>query len=84
MRSTTMLAIIRPFHVRVVTRVHRLVKLLDGNYWYHQSPPNRWVSRANDTNVTINLDLGVSHPIDQLVLYLLDDADGDVKLPASI
>jgi hypothetical protein len=51
-----------------------LSKLIDGNYWYHVSPPNRWTfegSRA--TKDWIVLDLGEKRRLHTAKLYLLDD-----------
>ncbi|HET9604791.1 MAG TPA: discoidin domain-containing protein [Gemmatimonadales bacterium] len=49
--------------------------LIDGNIWYHQSPPNRWTD-AGSENVadTVTLDFGVVRPVERVALYFLDDA----------
>lgn len=59
--------------------------LTDGNYWYHQHPPNR-VTMATSTNAVdwIEIDLGTPRRIHTLKAYFLDD-DGRtaVQAPAS-
>jgi hypothetical protein len=59
-------------------------RLIDGNYWYHVSPPNRWTtlgsSHAQDT---VTIDLGSARDIRRVSLYLLDDGDTTrVRAPA--
>ncbi len=54
----------------------------EGNYWYHKSPANRWVSESGNDKEWIAVDFGVDRPINQLKLYFLDDGDGIVP-PAS-
>jgi hypothetical protein len=46
----------------------------DGNYWYHQDPPNRWTTLGS-TNASdwLEVDFGVGRRIDQVMLYFLDD-----------
>ena len=52
------------------------MKLIDGNYWYHIDPPNRWTSAlGKDAANSIELNLGVKRPLDTIKLYLLDDRD---------
>ena len=55
---------------------------IDGNYWYHTSPPNRWTAlgsgHAEDTLV---LDFGVGRPVETVKLHFLDDSAG-VRAPA--
>ena len=54
---------------------------IDGNHWYHASPPNRWTAlgsgHAEDTLV---LDFGVDRPVEMVKLYFLDDSAG-VRAP---
>lgn len=58
-------------------------KLIDGNYWYHVHPPNRWTAAgSNNERDWITIDLGVSRRIHTLKLYFLDD-DADIVPPAS-
>lgn len=49
----------------------------DGNYWYHERPPNRWTS-AGSTNDTdwYAVDFGAKRPVEKVSLYLLDDGQG--------
>lgn len=64
-----------------------LGKVIDGNYWYHVHPPNRW-SCAGSPNASdwAAIDFGVERRIDTVKLYVLDDegADTTVTAPASI
>ena len=56
---------------------------VDGNYWYHTSPPNRWtaVGSGNATD-WIAVDFGVSRPIAAVKAYFYDDG-AEVLPPAS-
>lgn len=55
---------------------------IDGNYWYHASPPNRWTAlgSGNDEDWLL-LDFGVQRPVEMMKLYFLDDAT-DITPPA--
>ena len=46
----------------------------DGQYWYHRSPPNRWVARPGRTQDVFTVRFGGPRTIDTVKLYLLDDA----------
>lgn len=60
-----------------------LMKLVDGNYWYHVSPPNRWTSVGSPSaSDWIAIDFGTKRPIDTVKLYFLDDGNG-VTPPAA-
>ena len=53
--------------------------LIDGNIWYHQSPPNRWTDAGSGhASDTVTIDFGVSRPVEQVRLYFLDDSIGVV------
>ncbi len=56
---------------------------VDGNYWYHEAPANRWTT-VGSSNVedTIAVDFGVARPIEVVKLYFLDDGEG-VTAPAA-
>lgn len=58
--------------------------LVDGNYWYHESPPNRWTTIGSPhESDTVTIDFGVARPIEQVKLYFLDDGEGaPVQAPA--
>ena len=58
--------------------------LVDGNYWYHESPPNRWTTIGSPhARDTVTVDFGVDRAINQVKLYFLDDGEGDVvRAPA--
>ena len=56
--------------------------LVDGNYWYHTAPPNRWTTVGTpNAQDTVTLDFGVARTIQRIALYLLDDGAG-VRAPA--
>ena len=49
-------------------------KLIDGNYWYHRDPPNRWTCEGTrDSSDWVTIDFGAKRPIDTIKLYFLDD-----------
>jgi hypothetical protein len=54
-------------------------KGVDGNYWYHIAPPNRW-SCTGSANATdwLAIDLGTNRKIHTAKLYFLDDGTGIV------
>lgn len=58
-------------------------KLIDGNYWYHRDPPNRWscVGSPNSSDSVV-VDFGVNRKIHTAKIYILDDGQGIVA-PAS-
>jgi hypothetical protein len=52
----------------------------DGNYWYHQSPPNRWTCEGTkNARDWIEVDFGIKRRIRHLKLYFLDDGKGVVS-----
>lgn len=56
--------------------------LIDGNYWYHTSPPNRWTTTGSpNTSDWVILDFGVARSVESVQLYLLGDSVG-IKAPA--
>jgi hypothetical protein len=58
--------------------------LVDGNYWYHESPPNRWTTVGSpNSRDTVMIDFGAPRLVEQLKLYFLDDgANAPVRAPA--
>jgi len=67
-------------HSAPTTPAHYAV---DGNYWYHTSPPNRWTAAGSDSpSDWIELDFGIGRPITTVKAYFLDDGAG-VEPPAS-
>jgi hypothetical protein len=51
-------------------------KLIDGNYWYHRDPPNRWTCEGSPNAVDwCAIDFGVVRPIQSVKLYFLDDGE---------
>lgn len=49
-------------------------KLIDGNYWYHAAPPNRWTCAGSTLpNDWCEIDLGITRTIDEIALYFLHD-----------
>jgi hypothetical protein len=53
-----------------------LTKVIDGNYWYHASPPNRWTCEGspNDRDWCA-VDFGIRRPVHTVKVYLLDDGE---------
>lgn len=50
-------------------------KLVDGNCWYTEHPPNRWTTLGSRTPTdTVEIDLGMPRRIDLVRLAFLDDA----------
>jgi hypothetical protein len=59
-------------------------KLVDGNFWYHISPPNRWTCEGSpNATDTITIDFGMKRKLHSVKLYVLDDGKGVVS-PAKI
>ena len=58
--------------------------LVDGNYWYHTAPANRWTNIGTpNTQDTATLEFGVERRIQRVALYVLDDGPaGAVRAPA--
>ena len=50
---------------------------VDGNYWYHRAPPNRWTAQGSG-NATdwFAVDFGIERPVRVVKLYFLDDEGG--------
>lgn len=59
--------------------------LIDGNYRYTNSPPNRWTDSGSTTAHTrLVLDFGAPRTIDELTLYFLDDGPtSSIRAPES-
>jgi hypothetical protein len=56
--------------------------LIDGNIWYHESPPNRWTAAGSPNAAdTLVLDIGVARPVEWVTLYFLDDGPA-IRPPA--
>lgn len=52
-------------------------KAVDGNYWYHISPSNRWTCAGSpDASDWLAVDLGTRRKIHTARLYFLDDGTG--------
>lgn len=62
---------------------HPPTYLVDGNYWYHPGPPNRWTTIGSpNTRDTVTVDFGAQRRVQQVTLYLLDDGPaGLVRAP---
>lgn len=58
--------------------------LVDGNYWYHDSPPNRWTNIGSPhSEDTVTVDFGGERLVERVKLYFLDDGEGSaVRAPA--
>jgi hypothetical protein len=53
-----------------------LTKIVDGNYWYHLNPPNRWTAEGSANAMdSVTLDFGVARPLHTVKLYFLDDGE---------
>jgi hypothetical protein len=51
-------------------------KVVDGNYWYHVDPPNRWTTEGSTSaSDWVAIDFGVKRPVHTVKLYLLDDGE---------
>ncbi len=51
--------------------------LVDGNYWYHVSPPNRWTTTGSpNARDTVTVDFGTLRAVESVKLYFLDDSTG--------
>ncbi|TWT36732.1 Beta-L-arabinobiosidase precursor [Posidoniimonas corsicana] len=61
-----------------VTTGFPLGKIIDGNYWYHRHPPNRWTCEGtNSASDWLLLEFGKPRVIHTVKLYLLDDSSGE-------
>jgi len=49
---------------------------VDGNRWYHPSPPNRWVSGGGPDPQWFQVDFGTDRDLTRVDLYFLDDGNG--------
>ena len=51
--------------------------LVDGNYWYHLSPPNRWTTTGSpNARDSVIVDFGMPRIVDSVKLCFLDDSTG--------
>ena len=49
--------------------------LVDGNYWYHREPPNRWTNGGSpNARDTVTVDFGVDRLVERVTLYPLGDS----------
>jgi hypothetical protein len=54
-------------------------KVIDGNYWYHVSPPNRWTCEGSpNASDWLAVDLGKKRKVNVAKLFFLDDGTGVV------
>ena len=52
-------------------------KLIDGNYWYHITPPNRWTCEGSpNTSDWVAIEFGTKRVIHTAKLYFLDEGKG--------
>jgi hypothetical protein len=58
-------------------------KLIDGNYWYHLHPPNRWTNEGSSAGSDwLELDFGIPRRLHEVVIYPLDDgAQSSLRAP---
>ena len=59
--------------------------LVDGNYWYDPSPPNRWSTVGSPhRRDTVTVDFGAPRNVEEVKLYFLDDGAGSpVRAPSA-
>jgi hypothetical protein len=51
-------------------------RLIDGNYWYHVAPPNRWTCEGSPgSSDWCAVDFGVKRRVHTVKLYILDDSE---------
>jgi hypothetical protein len=61
-----------------------VARLIDGNYWYHVSPSNRWTAEGSPNKADwAAIDFGVKRSVHMVKLYVLDDGAG-IAPPARI
>jgi hypothetical protein len=54
-------------------------KLIDGNFWYHRDPPNRWTCAGSpNASDAVAIDFGMDRTVHTARLYFLDDGTGVV------
>jgi hypothetical protein len=54
-------------------------KLIDGNYWYHRDPPNRWTCEGSPSaSDAVTVEFGAKRKVHTAKLYFLDDGTGVV------
>ena len=54
-------------------------KLIDGNYWYHRDPPNRWTCEGSpNASDSVAIEFGAKRSVHTAKLYFLDDGKGVV------
>ncbi|MFO0852550.1 MAG: discoidin domain-containing protein, partial [Gemmataceae bacterium] len=71
------------YYPKPVASVGNPQPVVDGNYWYHRDPPNRWTSDGSSAATDwCGVEFGVPRPVSEVKLYFLDDADGPVRTPA--
>jgi hypothetical protein len=55
---------------------------VDGQYWYHRNPPNRWLPDGAAEEDWFEVDFGAPRPVEEVRLYFLDDTQGLPDLAA--
>jgi hypothetical protein len=59
-------------------------KLVDGNYWYHLHPPNRWTAEGSPNDVdSLVVELGTERRVHTVKLYVLED-ERVIRAPQSV
>ncbi len=62
-----------------------LAKLSDGQHVYDIVPSNRWTAVGSpEKKDRVDVDFGTARPIHAVKLYVIDDAEGEVRAPARI
>ena len=72
------------YYPRVPTSYSNLrtppAKLIDGNYWYHRDPPNRWTCEGSpNASDSVAIDFGMQRTLHTVKLYFLDDGKGSSR-----
>jgi len=58
---------------------------VDGQYWYHAAPPNRWVAAGGAATDWFEVDFGVARSFATLKLYFVDDVgEPGFETPADV
>jgi len=55
---------------------------VNGQFWYHRAPPNRWLPSGAADEDWLEVDFGVASPVEEVRLYFLDDTAGPPDLVA--
>jgi hypothetical protein len=72
------------YYPKPIASVGNPQPLVDGNYWYHRDPPNRWTCEGSPTATDwCGVEFGIPRQVSHVSLYFLDDDAGPVRAPAA-